>query len=116
MLPALSSRPTLRPLTHTTLMQHPMQPRTLKKLVLFVGEQDHASGRWAFDLNPGLSWHDVSLETKMRLKTLPQETVSGCVPTRTGFWALPWASPACPRPCPATARPPHGARGVQAAN
>lgn len=27
-------------------------------------------------LNPGLTWGDVSIETKLRLKTLPVEAVS----------------------------------------
>ncbi len=30
---------------------------------------------WQFFLNPALSWADVSPETKLRLRTLPQETV-----------------------------------------
>jgi hypothetical protein len=48
-------------------------PRTAKKLVLFVGEQNLEAGSWTFILNPGLSWDDVSIETKLRLKTLPIE-------------------------------------------
>jgi hypothetical protein len=31
---------------------------------------------WSFCLNPGLAWSDVSLETRLRLKTLPVEAVS----------------------------------------
>lgn len=49
-------------------------PRTAKKVVLFVGSRDPATGAWSFFLNPRLSWADVSDETKQRLKTLPDET------------------------------------------
>lgn len=58
----------------TWLRMNLHQPRTLKKQVLFVGRQDGANKAWVFDLNPALSWDDVSLETKLRLKTLPEET------------------------------------------
>lgn len=34
-----------------------------------------ACSGWVFFLNPALVWDDVSPETKMRLRTLPQETV-----------------------------------------
>jgi len=30
---------------------------------------------WSFKLNPELSWDDVSEDTKLRLKSLPEETV-----------------------------------------
>ncbi len=53
-----------------------LQPRTTKKLVLFVGNQQ-SNRSWRFELNPGLTWDDVSVETKLRLKTLTSETVSG---------------------------------------
>lgn len=48
-------------------------PRTAKKVVLFVGRCDAATGRWAFSLNPKLGWGDVSPETRQRLRHLPQE-------------------------------------------
>jgi len=51
------------------------QPRTAKKRVLFVGTQDAETGAWSFELNAGLTWEDVSPETKLRLRTLPEETV-----------------------------------------
>lgn len=35
---------------------------------------------WTFRLNPGLAWGDVSLETRLRLKTLPVEAVSSSWP------------------------------------
>lgn len=55
------------------------QPRTPKRMILFIGRQDDAAGVWSFDLNPGLTWDDVSNETKLRLKTLPDEVVrAGC--------------------------------------
>lgn len=57
----------------TWLRMNLHHPRTAKRAVLFVGNQD-ANRHWTFDLNPVLSWEDVSLETKLRLKTLPQET------------------------------------------
>jgi len=58
----------------TWLRMNLHHPRTLKKLVLFVGHQEPSTGRWHFELNPGLTWDDVSLETKLRLKMLPEET------------------------------------------
>lgn len=58
----------------TWLRMNLHQPRTLKKQVLFVGRLEPDTKRWTFDLNPQLSWDDVSLETKLRLRTLPQET------------------------------------------
>eukprot|EP00775_Hariotina_reticulata_P011789 gene11789-11934_t len=57
----------------TWLRMNLHHPRTAKKLVLFVGEQNEANGSWCFSLNPGLSWDDLSLETKLRLKLLPVE-------------------------------------------
>ncbi|KAF6257608.1 hypothetical protein COO60DRAFT_1211869 [Scenedesmus sp. NREL 46B-D3] len=48
-------------------------PRTAKKLVLFVGQEDEPTRSWSFCLNPGLAWSDVSLETRLRLRTLPVE-------------------------------------------
>eukprot|EP00878_Enallax_costatus_P012121 GHUV01012654.1.p1 GENE.GHUV01012654.1~~GHUV01012654.1.p1 ORF type:complete len:468 (+),score=166.66 GHUV01012654.1:96-1499(+) len=57
----------------TWLRMNLHHPRTAKKLVLFVGEQDTSTGSWKFRLNPGLTWDDVSVETKLRLKTLPIE-------------------------------------------
>uniref|UniRef100_A0A383W1P4 Uncharacterized protein n=1 Tax=Tetradesmus obliquus TaxID=3088 RepID=A0A383W1P4_TETOB len=57
----------------TWLRMNLHHPRTAKKLVLFVGQQDEATGVWTFRLNPGLAWGDVSLETRLRLKTLPVE-------------------------------------------
>jgi hypothetical protein len=41
--------------------------------VLFVGQRAAASNRWAFRLNPSLTWADVSPETRQRLQHLPQE-------------------------------------------
>lgn len=51
------------------------QPRTQKRVVLFVGCWVEASGRWVFNLNQELTWDDVGAETKLRLRTLPEETV-----------------------------------------
>ncbi|KIZ06584.1 hypothetical protein MNEG_1370 [Monoraphidium neglectum] len=48
-------------------------PRTAKKLVLFVGRRHPATGAWSFDLDPRLTWDDVSEETKRRLSLLPEE-------------------------------------------
>ncbi|GIL64469.1 hypothetical protein Vafri_18379 [Volvox africanus] len=57
----------------TWLRMNLHQPRTAKREVLFLGQ--HTEGRgWHFFLNPALGWGDVSVETKMRLRTLPQET------------------------------------------
>ncbi|PNH04976.1 hypothetical protein TSOC_008815 [Tetrabaena socialis] len=57
----------------TWLRMNLHHPRTAKREVLFVGK--HVEGRgWNFFLNPALTWADVSPETKMRLRTLPQET------------------------------------------
>lgn len=47
--------------------------RTAKKVVLFVGQRAASGGRWAFALNPSLTWADVSPETRQRLQHLPQE-------------------------------------------
>ncbi|GLC72975.1 hypothetical protein PLESTF_001315700 [Pleodorina starrii] len=58
----------------TWLRMNLHQPRTAKREVLFIGSQSEERG-WRFFLNPALAWDDVSLETKMRLRTLPQETV-----------------------------------------
>ena len=41
--------------------------------MLFVGQQDAASGRWTFGLNPALSWGDVGADTHQRLRHLPAE-------------------------------------------
>jgi hypothetical protein len=54
-------------------MQTAPQPRTAKKLVLFVGRRHPATGAWSFDLDPRLTWDDVSEETKRRLSLLPEE-------------------------------------------
>jgi len=32
---------------------------------------------WLFKLNPKLAWDDLSEDTKLRLKNLPEETVRG---------------------------------------
>ncbi|KAG2487295.1 hypothetical protein HYH03_014135 [Edaphochlamys debaryana] len=57
----------------TWLRMNLHHPRTTKREVLFLGQ--HVEGRgWNFFLNPALGWNDVSPETKMRLRTLPQET------------------------------------------
>ena len=48
---------------------------------------------WTFDLNPGLAWHDVSPETKLRLKTLPQETVRRLLEHALG-WSMRWTTAA----------------------
>ena len=34
------------------------------------------SRSWSFSLNPDVIWQEVSTETKLRLKTLPDEAVS----------------------------------------
>lgn len=47
--------------------------RTAKRAVPFVGQRQADSSRWAFQLNPSLSWADVSPETRQRLQHLPQE-------------------------------------------
>lgn len=41
-------------------------------MVLFVGQRDEA-GCWAFGLNPALTWSDLSLDTKLRLRDLMHE-------------------------------------------
>lgn len=38
-----------------------------------MGQRDAASGRWAFRLNPALTWSDISAETRHRLQHLPAE-------------------------------------------
>lgn len=50
------------------------QPRTTKRCVLFLGVPGCTADSWSFRLNPLITWDDVSLETKLRLKTLVQET------------------------------------------
>ncbi|GFR50123.1 hypothetical protein Agub_g12274 [Astrephomene gubernaculifera] len=57
----------------TWLRMNLHHPRTTKREVLFLGHQQEGRG-WHFFLNPALGWDDVSPETKMRLRTLPQET------------------------------------------
>ncbi|GLI67728.1 hypothetical protein VaNZ11_011927 [Volvox africanus] len=57
----------------TWLRMNLHQPRTAKREVLFLGRHTEERG-WHFFLNPALGWGDVSVETKMRLRTLPQET------------------------------------------
>ena len=41
-------------------------------------EYDHTMHwcRWVFQLNPRLSWDEISKETKQRLRLLPKEAVS----------------------------------------
>lgn len=59
----------------TWLRMNLHHPRTAKRQVLFVGSQQaHDGRRWLFQLNPALTWDDVSAETKLRLRSLPQET------------------------------------------
>lgn len=59
----------------TWLRMNLHHPRTAKRQVLFVGtQQAHDGRRWLFQLNPALTWDDVSAETKLRLRSLPQET------------------------------------------
>ena len=72
--PAAARRATasLLPLT-TWLRMNIHHPRTAKKLILFVGQRDAASGRWAFRLHPQLCWADVSPDTRQRLRHLPAE-------------------------------------------
>lgn len=70
-----------------------LQPRTAKKVVLFVGQRDSSTGRWTFGLNPALSWAaDVSLDTKLRLRDLPAEAQAAFArkyPARQpGDWCL----------------------------
>ncbi|PSC70444.1 hypothetical protein C2E20_6166 [Micractinium conductrix] len=57
----------------TWLRMNIHNPRTAKKVVLFVGTRDAATGRWAFGLNPRLSWADVSPDARRRLRHLPDE-------------------------------------------
>ena len=47
--------------------------RTAKKAVPFVGQREAGSSRWTFQLNPSLSWADMSPESRQRLQHLPQE-------------------------------------------
>lgn len=58
----------------TWLRMNLHHPRTNKRQVLFVGNFCPETRSWSFNLNPALSWDDVSPETKLRLKNLPQET------------------------------------------
>mmetsp|Transcript_24782 Transcript_24782/g.54034 ORF Transcript_24782/g.54034 Transcript_24782/m.54034 type:complete len:337 (+) Transcript_24782:146-1156(+) len=58
----------------TWLRMNLHHPRTNKRQVLFVGQQNPQTRHWTFDLNPALTWDDVSVETKARLKTLVSET------------------------------------------
>ncbi|KAG2428363.1 hypothetical protein HXX76_010507 [Chlamydomonas incerta] len=58
----------------TWLRMNLHHPRTPKREVLFLGRQQEGGRGWVFFLNPALVWDDVSPETKMRLRTLPQET------------------------------------------
>jgi hypothetical protein len=76
-----------QPAVHTAHSVH-LQQTTLANV---VGIVLHAKSTllvcvcrrvWSFGLNLGLAWSDVSLETRLRLKTLPVEAVSrfpGCV-------------------------------------
>jgi len=58
----------------TWLRMNLHQPRTNKRVVLFTAEHPLPGQPWVFHLNPALTWDDVSEETKLRLKTLPEET------------------------------------------
>ena len=64
---------TVPPPTPPSVPQNIHNARTAKKAVLFVGHKDGGNGRWSFQLNPSLSWADVSPETRRRLQHLPQE-------------------------------------------
>lgn len=57
----------------TWLRMNLHNPRTPRKLVLFVGLQDAATKRWSFALNPELEWADVSPDTRARLSNLLEE-------------------------------------------
>lgn len=57
----------------TWLRMNIHNPRTAKKVVPFVGQQDGATGRWTFGLNPALCWAEVSPDTRRRLQHLPAE-------------------------------------------
>lgn len=59
----------------TWLRMNLHQPRTQKRVVLFTGSYIEHARRWEFILNPELTWDDVSPETRVRLRTLPDETV-----------------------------------------
>lgn len=52
-------------------------PRTAKKVVMFTGARDPASGRWTFALNPALCWRDLSADTRLRLAGLLEEASAG---------------------------------------
>uniref|UniRef100_A0A7S1SU11 Uncharacterized protein n=1 Tax=Tetraselmis chuii TaxID=63592 RepID=A0A7S1SU11_9CHLO len=58
----------------TWLRMNLHQPRTNKRVVLFTADHPAPGQPWVFHLNSQLSWDDVSEETKLRLKTLPEET------------------------------------------
>eukprot|EP00198_Chlamydomonas_reinhardtii_P011282 XP_001700619.1 predicted protein [Chlamydomonas reinhardtii] len=58
--------------TRSYVWRGPKKCRTRE--VLFLGRQQEGGRGWVFFLNPALVWDDVSPETKMRLRTLPQET------------------------------------------
>lgn len=57
----------------TWLRMNLHNPRTPRKLVLFVGSQDASTKRWRFSLNPDLEWADVSPDTRARLSNLLEE-------------------------------------------
>jgi len=58
----------------TWLRMNLHQPRTNKRQVLFLADTPGPNEHWSFKLNPELSWDDVSEDTKLRLKSLPEET------------------------------------------
>lgn len=53
-----------------------VQPRTNKRQVLFTADLPKPGEPWLFILNPELVWDDISMDTKLRLKNLPDEAVS----------------------------------------
>lgn len=57
-------------------------PRSVSQQLLVANQPGLLHRKWTFDLNPALTWDDVSPETKLRLKTLAQETVCLYFPIR----------------------------------
>lgn len=76
----------------TWLRMNLHQPRTNKRVVLFTAEHPAPGQPWVFHLNPALSWDDVSEETKLRLKTLPEETEAAFAHKYPGRPSSEWQS------------------------
>ena len=58
----------------TWLRMNLHQLRTSKRQVLFTADSPAPGQPWVFQLNPNLTWDDINEDTKLRLKTLPEET------------------------------------------